>query len=167
MHKLKNFTTLLLALAMTAAACLAQDNDKSEPPKFYRLDFVVKELEGAKTVNSRSYYTIGSSHGKGEIRTGSRVPFESSPGQWQQIDVGTNFDCGPVKETQAGVWLYVIAEVSSLLDEAAASAHPTTRNNKWLSEVTLPVGKATAIFSSDDVASKRQMVVELTATPIK
>jgi hypothetical protein len=33
--------------------------------------------------------------------------------------------------------------------------------------VIVPVGKPTVIFSSDDVASKGQMQLELTASPIK
>jgi hypothetical protein len=38
---------------------------------------------------------------------------------------------------------------------------------KWNAPVIVPLRKATVIFASDDPSSKRQMQLELTATPIK
>jgi hypothetical protein len=43
---------------------------------------------------------------------------------------------------------------------------PTIRQNRWVSTVAVPLKKPTVIFSSDDLTSKRQMQLELTATPI-
>jgi hypothetical protein len=170
MRKMKSCGAVLLAVTVLAGTCLAQEADKSEPQKFYRLDFVVKELEAGKTVNSRSYFmtvAVGPKQ-KSEIRTGSRVPFQSSPGNWQQLNVGTNFDCGEMQETPLGLSIYVFAQVESVLEEPSAgqSEHPIIRENSWRSTVALPLKKPTVIFSSDDPASKRQMQVELTATPI-
>lgn len=171
MYRLKSFSTLLLALSLAAGACLAQDNDKSEPQKFYKLDFVVKELEGGRTVNSRSYsMTVATpSNGKSSIRTSSQVPFQTSPGQWTRSGIDTNLDCFQITEIPAGLSLTVVAQVDSMLEEpsTAESGHPILRHNEWNSAVILPIKKPTVIFSSDDVASKRQMQVELTATPIK
>ena len=161
--------TGILALMLVAGACLAQDADKSELEKFFRLDFVVKELDAGKTVNSRSYFMIVGTPDKGvrEIRTGNKVPFEVSTGNWTQIDVGTSFDCSRVKEVPDGLSLIVTAEVTSILENPTAGpSHPIVRQNKWNSTVMVPLRKPTVIFSSDDVASKRQMQVELTATPI-
>jgi hypothetical protein len=44
---------------------------------------------------------------------------------------------------------------------------PVTRQNQWRSAVVIPVKKPTVVFSSDDVSSKRQLQLELTATPVK
>ena len=170
MQRMKSFGTLLLALTVLTGTCLAQDADKSEPQKFYRLDFVVKELEGGKTVNSRSYFiTVAiAPKQRSEIRTGSRIPFQSSPGNWQQLNVGTSFDCTGIQELPAGLSIYVSADVESVLEEPSSgqSGHPIVRDNSWKSTVVVPLKKPTVIFSSDDPASKRQMQVELTATPI-
>jgi len=171
MYKLRKFNMLFLTLTLVAGACLAQDTAKSEAQKLYKLDFVVKELAGGKTVNSRSYsMTVATpSRTNSEIRTGNQVPFQTSPGQWTQIDVGTNLDCREVKEVEAGLSLIITAQVTSMLEEpsTAASEHPIIRRNQWNSAVIVPTKKPTVIFSSDDLASKRQMQVELTATPIK
>ncbi|HEX4230676.1 MAG TPA: hypothetical protein VHZ07_18515 [Bryobacteraceae bacterium] len=171
MRKMKSCGAVFLALAMLAGACLAQNADKSEPQKFYRLDFLVKELEAGKTINSRSYFMTVATGPKQEsqIRTGSRVPFQSSPGNWQQLNVGTSFDCIRIQETPLGLSIFVSASVESLLEQpssAGESQHPIIRENSWHSTVVLPLKKPTVIFSSDDPASKRQMQVELTATPI-
>jgi hypothetical protein len=173
MRKIRNFGAVLLALTMLAGTCLAQEADKSEPQKFYRLDFVVKELEGGKTINSRSYFmTVAiAPKQKSEIRTASHITFQLGPvnfQQVQQVEVGTNFDCSEMREVPAGVSLYVFAQVKSVLEEpsAGASKPPIIRESSWRSTVVLPLKKPTVIFSSDDPASKRQMQVELTATPI-
>jgi hypothetical protein len=170
MKRLKCWSTLFLAATVLAVACRAQDTDKAQPQKFDRLDFVVKELEGGKTVNSRSYFmTVEiAAKQKSEFRTGSQVPFQSSPGSWQQIDVGTSFECSEMREVPAGLSLSVFAQVKSILEQPspADSGHPIIRQNIWRSTVVLETKRPTVIFSSDDPASKRQIQVELTATPI-
>lgn len=99
---------LLIALALTGLTsipCLAQadgKNAQSEQPaantqkQFYRLDFVVQELENSRVVNSRSYSTVMSGMQSSSIRAGAKVPFSTTSGanaQWQQIDVGVSIDC--------------------------------------------------------------------------
>jgi hypothetical protein len=171
----KSFSTLFLALTLVAGTCLAQDNDKSEPQKYYKLDFMVKELDGGKTVNSRSYsMTVATpSRQKSEIRTNSRVFLQTNSGQGQtnvvqvqQYDLGTNFDCINIKEIAGGLSLSVTAQVNSILEEPG-TVQPIIRRNEWNSAVILPIQKPTVIFSSDDPGSKRQMQVELVAIPIK
>jgi hypothetical protein len=41
------------------------------------------------------------------------------------------------------------------------------RQNRWRSDVLVPLRKPTVIFSSDDPTSTHKMQVELTATPIR
>jgi hypothetical protein len=43
---------------------------------------------------------------------------------------------------------------------------PVVRQNQWQAGVIVPLKKPTVVFSSDDLTTKRQMQVELTATPI-
>ena len=158
--------TILLALLM-AGACFSQT---VETPKYFHLDFVVKELEGGKVTNSRAYgmtiATVGATTNS-SIRTGNRVPVSSGGGgQWQYIDVGTNIDCRSAKEVPSGLALNVTADISGAATEQGA-ANPVIRQTKWGSDVVVALRKATVIFASDDPSSKRQMQLELTAAPIQ
>ena len=159
----------LLALAMAAGTCLGQN---VEPTKFYKLEFVLKEVEGTKVVNSRSYsMTVPveapgqNNAGSGSIRTGSRVPVTNSGSGFNYIDVGVSIDCRTLREMQSDISLYVSADISSHSVEPTLPA-PVIRQNKWSSTVLLPIRKPTVIFASDDATSKRQMQLELTATPL-
>jgi hypothetical protein len=170
-NKEKNMkrTKLCLMLALLAGTAFAQGDNKSAPePSFYRLDFVVKELDGGKVVNSRSYSMSISSGGNitqsTSIRNGSKVPVTASNGTTTYVDLGTNFDCRNAKMIGADLALNVSAEVSSVAEPGGNP--PVIRNNRWGGEVIVPLRKPTTIFSSDDAMSKRQMQLELTATPI-
>lgn len=167
-----------------AGSMFAQKEDaKSEqPPRYYRLDFVVKEVEDGKVINGRSYSTIMQSgeRSTAQIRTGNRVPVTmtgSGPSNVQYFDVGVNIDCRPAPmeradfiqlESEGRLALNISAEVSSITgsQEAAPASPPIVRQNKWSSNVLISVKKPTVVFSSDDATSKRKMQLELTATPI-
>jgi hypothetical protein len=150
--------------------CSAQsETKKDESQKFYRLDFVVKEVGDGKATNSRSYSTIFSTRRPSSIRTGSKVQYQMAQGQYQEMDVGVNIDCQSPREIEDQLALNVVADVRSVAPEhtAANAASPLLRNNKWSADVILPLRKATVIFSSDDPTSTHKMQVELTATPIR
>jgi len=156
---------LFLAAVLAAGACFGQ-NEPAKPPaeeKFFRLDFVVKELDGGKVINSRAYaMTATTGRLRTSVRMGNKLPVHRG-GQVQYHDVGTNIDCSDLKEEQNHVKLWVSAEVSSVVVEQDAMV----RQVKWVSPVIVPTKKPTTIFSSDDPTSKRQMQLELTATPIR
>jgi len=91
----------LLMLALITGACLAEDT--AAPAKFYKLDFVVKEVEGTKVLNTRSYSFLTSTPITSgcQIRTGNKVPVAGGG----YLDVGVSIDCYEVKETQMGLSL--------------------------------------------------------------
>jgi hypothetical protein len=156
-----------LAVILLSGVALAQADKPVEPSlRYYRLDFVVKELEGGKTVNARAYSTtISNERGAmSSIRTGSRVPMPGKEGTVSYMDVGINFDCRAAKWVDNDLVLNVSADISSVAD--GSSSPPVIRNNRWSGDVIVPLRKATIIFSSDDAMSKRQMQLELTATPL-
>ncbi len=59
----------------------------------YHLDFVIKEMEGGKKVNSRHYSTNLNAGEANTIKIGTRVPLitgkDAFPEQFQYMDVGT------------------------------------------------------------------------------
>jgi hypothetical protein len=66
----------LLPLTMTPGSGFAQSQEATktvEPQKFYKLEFVVKEVEGGKVLNARTYTTT-------QIRAGSKVPYQTGMG---------------------------------------------------------------------------------------
>ncbi len=160
----RRWTIGFLALALTAGACLAD-----EPPhsgKFYKLEFVVKEVNGSKVLNTRTYTTFVPLAGKSEIRAGSKIPYASSNTEWQQIDVGVNIDVAGAEEIQDKLYFSIVAEVSSIAGESTNQVRPIVRQNRWQSMVVIPLKKPTILFSSDNLDSKTQLQVEVTATPI-
>jgi len=157
----------LVAALLTAAVCLGED---AETSKFYKLDFVVKEVQAGKVVNSRSYSSMTTGGSRASIRAGSKVPVaisQTATTQYQIFDVGVNIDVTNAKETPGGLSLFVNADVASLAEDPSTTPRqPIVRQNKWSSTVVVPVRKPVVIFSSDDVSSKNQYQLELTAVPI-
>ena len=171
---MRNKTTLMVVcgtILLSAGICAAQ-NDTAKPaaeqPKYFHLDFAVKELESGKLINVR-HYTTTIATGEStpytcSTRAGSKVPVPLA-GQTgtTYIDVGVNIDCRSAKEIESSLAISVAAEISS---PAPTSNPPLIRQTKWSSNVIVPIGKPTVIFSSDDVTTKGQMQLELTATAI-
>ena len=173
MRTIRGWSAAVLALAFVAGACFAQE---AQSAKFYKLDFVVKEVEGAKVLNTRAYSVTASTErsdaGRCSIRTESKVPYTTGPAaiggqpQFTYLDVGVGIDCHSVTVESGQLSLHVDANVSSVVQDAPTPGPPVVRQNKWSSGVIVPLKKPTVIFSSDDLTTKRQMQLELTATPI-
>jgi len=162
------FLSTIIMTGVMAGACLAQS--ATEEPKYYHLDFVVKELESGKVINVRSYSMTISTGNTGTFvtRTGNKVPISTGEGAGSltYIDVGVNIDCRAAKEIQDQLALNISAEISSVATQSPAN-RPLIRQTKWSSNVIVSVRKPTTVFSSDDPTSKGQTQLELTAIPIK
>lgn len=179
---------VFFTLCLVSTNTRAQNAAGTEPAAtahFYRLHFVVKEVDGAgKVINARSYDETISTHGPGDqqIKTGSRVPIATGSygsnanvnaalmnTQFQYIDLGVNLDVRDVSEHNDMLGFRLKAEVSSIArqTEVAGVGEPVIRQNSWDSTVAIPIGKATVVGSSDDLDSKGMMQVEVTATRVE
>jgi len=152
----------------------AEENTQKLERKFYKLNFVVRELEGEQVINSRSYSMIMSNDDdEGHIRTGEQVPFDSGgPGgtpQWQQINVGVGIDCKRLRDLGDRLTFKILADISSVAGtrDSAPAPHPIIRTNRWESDVLLPLRQPTILYSSDDPASKRKMQLQVTVTRVE
>jgi hypothetical protein len=152
--------------AMTAAVLVfAATGMADTPAKYYKLDFVLKEVESNKILNSRSFVMmVPAEKGGNSIRTGSKVPIVAKDGSYSYVDVGVNIDCSNPQETDGELAMRLTVEVTSSLSE---STPPVVRQNRWSSNIAVPIRKPTLAFSSDDATTKRQIQVEVTATPLK
>lgn len=161
-------------VTMVAGSCLAQT---AAQPKFFRLDFTVREMDGTKVITSRKYAMTVEADAKnamGSIRSGSKVPVHTgNPGsalastQSTYVEVGVNIDCTDIRVLDSSnLTLRVTSDVSSTATPADGNPIPVIRQNKWSSTVVIPLKKTTMLFSADDPASTHEMQLEVVATPI-
>ena len=186
----RNFAARLLLAAMAAGACFAQDTKQVQDtidqaqellklrqelkdlraakaePKFYKLTFVVKEVDGEKVINGRTYSMLVSTLSNGSIRTDDKLPVAEENNQFQVFNIGTNVDCLHVKPVQNDVALDVTVDTSGVSATSGTPPRSFVRNYRWSAGVVIPLNKPTVIFSSDYATGKGQMQVELTATPV-
>src|SRR5579884_2140496 len=117
---------VLLVLAIVGLGAWAQEaaTQKSAPAsaaneqeKFYRLTFVVRELENERVINSRGYFVIAStgSFERSSLRAGQDVPVGTSM-QWHQFEAGISIDTTRLKEVGDRVALHIVTEVRSLIE---------------------------------------------------
>jgi hypothetical protein len=165
MYILRRLIPVLLALVLASATAFCDD---VAPTKYYKLEFVIKELEGSKIVNSRSYLMVTSVGDRSYIRAVSKVPFANKQGtatEVQQISVGVSIDVHGIKEMDGRLSFTTSVDVSSVTGDGAIQSTPIIRQNTWGSTVVVAFKKPTLVFSSDNTDSKRQMQVEVTAIP--
>lgn len=157
------FAFALLAFAVGSA--LAQ-----VPQGQYKLDFVVRETGGPEQTVPKTYSTlvgISKDTNRCSIRSGSKMPMPNASGpntQFTFVDVGTNIECSGLAETPSGLQMYVTADLTSAYRDANAPA-PVIRQNRWVTTALVPLRKSIVLFSADDPVSKRQVTIEVTATP--
>jgi hypothetical protein len=175
-------------LSLLPVAGRAQNAPESTPPPapqhFYHLQFAVEELDAnGKVTNTRTYdETISTGSGPDQqIKTGSRVPIATgsygSSGtpanlantQFQYIDLGVDLDVRNASEQGEKITFRLKAGITSIArqTEIAGIGEPVIRENTWDSTLTVPVGKPTVVYSSDDLDSKGKMQVEVTATKVE
>ena len=160
-----------------AKATDQEQKDADRPSNFYKLTFVLYEIEGGKRVNQRDYTIVGKSesHPAPSIRISTRIPVYSEEKKMQYIDAGLNLSCN-LREQQGGkVEAQCDINVSGFVlhdDVPAARGNgvaPTpilrsTSSNSWS---LLALGKAALIASIDDINSTKRMQIELTATKVE
>src|ERR1017187_10260448 len=106
-------TVLLLAVLSAAGSAVAQNPPKMLNTEVYRIDFVLKEMDGSKPINTRNYQMMTSaSRGLSSIRSGAKIPTTSDgKGAYTYIDVGVNLDVKQISPTKDGLLLDISAEV--------------------------------------------------------
>ncbi|HXJ43666.1 MAG TPA: hypothetical protein VNH18_30565 [Bryobacteraceae bacterium] len=153
-----------MAVALLAAPCFAQSKAET---KFYKIDVAVRELEGGKVIGTRNYSMMINNSGQAaaSIRTGDKVPVSSGKdGSFTYVDVGVNIDCQYVDIAGNEIVLRVTADVSGIV---GTGTPPAINQTRWNSPVLIPLRKPTVVLVSDGASSKRQMQLELTATPMQ
>jgi len=169
MKKMTNACAAVLLIALNLTICSGQEVKASKAEatttKFYRLDFVIKEVEDSRVINSRSYSAIVATDSGSSLRTGTRVPY-STASEIHYLDIGVDIDTRRLKDLGNEIETNVSADISSIAPETQNASPPVVRHNRWDSVVVLPLRKPTVVFSSDDLTSKHKMQFEVTVTPV-
>jgi hypothetical protein len=185
---LRKAIVLAVLAVMACAVSTAQDKQDKEAKEtsrygteesadFYKLEFTLRESDGAKVLNKHSYtLNVRSVAGRmdwEQLRSGTRVPLpmenEKGGKTVQYFDVGTNLDCRALS-TPRGLSLQVRSEISSLPADASmtfsAGQGPLVRQMKNDSWVLIQLGKSTQIFTADEPTTSRRFELEVVATKL-
>ncbi len=159
----------------TPKASTVSDEASTRPVTVYRLDFVVRELEDGKRLNSRNFSLSARSDEWANLRLGSEVPVASGV-QFQYQHVGINIDSRPEERDDGdGVLLGIRFESSSLVAPEKAKEQqgvsgpvpPVIRQVRFSGASLVTPGKPTVISTLDDVASNRRYEIAVTVTKLK
>jgi len=192
-------TAIVLESCVTSLAAQEQTGDNNKAPvaakavRPYRLDFVIKEMESGKKINSRHYSTDLNAGEADTIKIGTRVPIvtggkDALPEQWQYMDVGTTIHCR-LFDRGDDLVIDVHTEVSDFAlpgqigspmaagggasagtsgsPAVAAPLHPVVRQMVLDGVTLLVTDKPMTIASVDDPNSNREFQLEVTATKLK
>jgi hypothetical protein len=170
------FGNVLVAQTSGETKPAEQKQEAGFKGKFYRLDYVLREMDGSKEISKRTYTVSAKTDGSyKQLRTGSRVPVitgEPVNGrpQYQYMDVGINIDT-QARQDEAGLSVEVTAELSSIAASEGAQTTPTlpplVRQQKVGGAVPVTPGKSTLVFSADEPTSSRRFELSVTATSLR
>jgi hypothetical protein len=152
----------------------AAESPASTPAVFYRLDLVIRELDGEKSIDNRKY-SMWVKSGTGESTTaGSEVPYPGSSyskegtGTTKSIQyrsVGVSIFCD-VKEGSGGPQLDLKLNISDALPPAKDLDAPVFRKVSLESKALLILGKPVTVGIVEDPASRHRYQVDVTATKL-
>jgi hypothetical protein len=174
----KNFAwVLMLAMVLGVlqpVASAQDDKAKTATPdvgwNFYKLDFVVRELEDGKSVNARNYTLMTRSNDWQQLRVGTRVPVTAGKtNQLQYVDVGLQVDCRIMEERGREIpALSTKAEITSIAtndaDKSMSTVAPVIRRVQMQVTSPITIGKPVVISGVDELNSKHRFQLEVTVT---
>jgi hypothetical protein len=191
---MKIFTKVILVLALASSLAAqqpakdtAEQPAKDQPQKkevlagrdgntenFFKLAFVMYELDDAKRTNQRDYMMIGKTDNHpSSIRVSTRVPVYAEEKKVTYIDAGLSIRCSLKEQMDRRVQFQCDIEISSFVrpEQIASSgnagpAAPVLRTTRTESWALLTLGKPAILTTVDDINSAKRMQIEVTATKI-
>ncbi len=143
---------------------------------FYRLSFVIYEVEDGKRTNQRDYSMIGRTNGgpPATIRSATRVPIYSEEKKVTYVDAGLDIRCSLKEMVLGRLQAQCDVNISNfvLQDQIAdggrsAVGAPVMRTTNASTWAVLAPGKPAIISTIDDVNSKKRTQIEVTATRLE
>lgn len=170
----KLFTIIFILLTFWLAG---EAQEQTAPEKsaqthaVYKLEFVLRELQDGKVINTRNYMMMAAEHERAQTKSGARVPVRGAKDDFQYLDVGVNINCD-IKEESPLLLLDANVQISSFaLPEQKATAGlnelPVLSQAQANESAAITPGKQTVIGSIDDASSTRRYEIAVTATKIR
>ena len=192
---MRNFVRLtLLATLFATPLCAMAQNDSAKPATpppipmdwshddylpvaarvYIKLSFTLSELdEHGKVINTRRFEGITFAHPQGHnneasISTKDQVPVLDKDGHVSRyIPLSSKISYSHVYVIdETHVALSVQGNLDSVLP-TDKEEYPVTRTNEWSGNVLMPVGERKVLFSSDDLASKHTLQLDLLVTRVR
>ena len=192
---MKIFTKVILIVALASSLFGQQAPAKGtpeQPPKkdsgenrepaatnnFFKLAFVLYEVDDGKRTNQRDYMMIGRTDNQpSSIRVATKVPIytyeKAGDKAYTYIDAGLSIRCFLKEQVDSVVQLHCDIEMSSFIrpEQIASSGNAgpaapvvrTTRTDSW---ALLTPGKPAILNTVDDINSAKRMQIEVTATKV-
>ena len=159
----------VIVMGLLPIAASAEEG-KGESWKFFKLDFVVRELDGGKTVSTRNYTLITKSGDWQQLRVGTRVPISTEENKVQYTDVGLSVDCRILEGPGSGA-LATKADITSFAspdgEKSALNGAPMMRTVQMNALAPITPGKPMVISGADELNSSRRLQLEVTVTELK
>jgi hypothetical protein len=158
-----------------SASTSSIDESPSRPAVFYRLDFVIREMDKEKLVDTRNYSLWVQSGVSESMNAGSEVPYSSGSysttgsGTTKSISyrsVGVSIAC-TVKEGEGNPQLDLMLNISDALPPEKDSDTPAFRKVSVNSKAMLSLGKSTTVSIVEDPGSRHRFQVDVTAIKLK
>jgi hypothetical protein len=147
----------------------------SQPAIYYRLDFVIHEMDGEKLVDTRNYSLWVQAGVPATMTAGSEVPYSSgsystvgsgTAKNIQYRNVGISIEC-VVKEGNENPQLDLRLNISDALPPEKDPDTPVIRKVSVNSKALLVLGKPTTVSIVEDPGSRHRFRVDVTATKLK
>ena len=156
---------LLAGTLLLVAGAWAQETS------VYRLQFVVRETENGKSMDTRNYTMLVLPNNSNKLNAGTKVPVPTGPpnsSSFTYVDVGVNLRA-KMEERGPLMLLSTEIEISNLGAERENSGRPAPRIQQLRATVDTAItpGQATPIASLDDPATPRHYEIQVTATKVK
>jgi hypothetical protein len=193
---MKIFTNVILIVALAGSLFGQQTPAKEtseQPPKkdsvenrepaatnnFFKLAFVLYEVDDGKRTNQRDYMMIGRTDNQpSSIRVATKVPIttleKGDEKQYTYTDVGLRINCSMKEQVDRRLQLHCDIEISSFIRPEqianatgnAGLAAPFIRTTRTESWALLTPGKPAILNTVDDINSTKRMQIEVTATKL-
>jgi hypothetical protein len=141
----------------------ASASQQATSTQYYKLNFVLREVDEGKVVNQRGFTMQVCTDGTWfSLRAGTKLPI-STPKDVTYTDLGVNLDVRLTEGNDSTVPMYVKAEISSTGTESPSTA-PPIRQVQVRTSTLAPIGKPTMLFTADDPSSKNRFELEVNPT---
>jgi hypothetical protein len=152
----------VLAAVLCSACAFAQEASRAGTP--YTVQFTIRDANDAAAKSGRTYITqADSANARSTIRTGTKVPYQTSAGQFSYADIGVNIDTR-LNERDGRLNLWAAIELSSLVERAPT---PVIAQVRAETSTVVTAGKEVPVLTIDDPILQRKLRVDALVTAQK